>query len=107
MAIKNTIRRRSENEKAAPRGTKGDDLINFEPQRLLSGIVFHLLDEDLALEIDQPSLASLKSRLEASGVRASISRWTWQHMSDYDRLRWLLKTTAINVIHHDGVAKLW
>ena len=107
MAIKNTTRRAVPITSTPARTTGGaDERITFEPRRLLTGITFHLLEDELALEVDQRSVQSLRAQLEREHLSVTVSRHDWERMTDYDRLHWMLRAGGVNVSHHDGVAKL-
>jgi hypothetical protein len=107
MAIKHTTRRAVQTTSNPARsGSGSDERITFEPTRLLGGISFHLLDDELALEVDQRSVQSLRAQLEREGLIVTVSRHDWERMTDYDRLHWMLRAGGVNVSHHDGVAKL-
>jgi len=107
MAIKHTIRRAAPATSTPARTNGGaEERITFESSRLLSGIVFHLLDDELALEVDQRSIQSMRTRMEREGLSVAVCRRDWQRMTDYDRLHWMLRAGGVNVSHHDGVAKL-
>ena len=108
MAIKNTTTKRSpESAPAAPTPSGGgDDRITFDAARILCGIAFHLIDDDLTVEVDMASLAVLRTRMERAKIQASVSRIDWQRMTDYDRLHWLMRRGNVSVSHHDGIARL-
>ena len=106
MAIKHTTRRAVPITSDPARTSGGDERITFEPRRLLSGITYHLLEDELAMEVDQRSIQSMRIQLEKQGLILTVSRHDWERMTDYDRLHWMMRAGGVNVSHHDGVAKL-
>jgi len=110
MAIKHTMRPLFDSAPASAQGRQpsdgADEQITFDSQRLLTAIVFHLLDDELALEVDEASVAAMRARLDRTKTNATVSRLDWGRMTDFDRLHWLMRSSNVTVSHHDGIAKL-
>ena len=62
----------------------------FNGQNLLAGIVFHLIDEGIALSIDPQSLMRTAERVRQLDLHPCIPRSQWANMTDEDRLQWLM-----------------
>ena len=85
----------------------GPDVLHVSADRIVAGIVFHLLDEGLATCLEPGPLKSAIDRLRANRVRGSIQREVWLAMTNRDRLEWLLEQGSAAVrIRTTGVAVL-
>ena len=79
----------------------------FEPERVLCGIVFHVIDEGLARDVSVESLKLALDRLRRRRIRPAIRRSAWVAMSNHDRLEWLLAASrTIPLVREDDVVVL-
>ena len=76
--------------------------LRLSPDRVLAGIVFHLLDEGLVASVDPRSVERTRARIGLSAYRFSIGRRAWGLMSNRQRLEWLLKQSATKVVGRRG-----
>jgi hypothetical protein len=89
----------------APRRQVDD--IDLHADQLLAGILFHLIDEQLAVAVDQTSVRSTSDRLANQSARGTIRRRMWEAMTNAQRLTWLLlRTQTMVVIDAHGGAQL-
>ena len=65
-------------------------VFSFEPEKVGSAIVFHMLDEGLAREVAADSVRRTVSRLRRKNLRPAIRRSAWGAMTNHERLEWLL-----------------
>jgi hypothetical protein len=63
---------------------------SFEADAVARAIVFHMLDEGLAREVNAESVKRMVVRLRRRGLRPAIRRSAWQLMTNHERLEWLL-----------------
>jgi hypothetical protein len=68
-------------------------VLHFEPETVGRAIVFHMLDEGLALEVEEESVKRTVARLRRRGLRPAIRRSAWELMTNHERLEWLLSET--------------
>lgn len=86
---------------------ESDAVLQFEPDRIVRAIVYHMLDEGLAREIAPDSARNAVARLRRRGVRPSIRRSAWLAMSNHDRLEWLLaESRTVPLLRDDDVVLL-
>ena len=73
--------------------------VQWTPQRVLAGILYHVLESGMARSIEAASIANAAARLEAEWQPLPPPRAQWRVMSDADRLHWLLQVsrTAVDV----------
>jgi hypothetical protein len=87
--------------------TAPDHLLRFEPDRIVWGIVYHMLDEGLAREVAPDSMRNALARLRRRGVRLSIRHGAWLAMNNHDRLEWLLaESRTVPLLREDGAVLL-
>ena len=104
MATRNPVRRRA--TKVVVESSSSEDAIQFDAERIIAGITYHLVDSGIALEVDPGSVKSICNRLRESGAGAGIARDVWAKMEDPERLQWLLFQAGVTIEQHDGVVKL-
>jgi hypothetical protein len=78
---------------AAPAGAAMEWVLNFDPERAGRAIVFHMIDEGLAREVEAESVKRTVARLRRRGLRPAIRRSAWELMTNHERLEWLLSET--------------
>ena len=76
--------------------------LRLTPDRVLAGIVFHLLDEGLVASVDPQSVERTRGRIRWAGYRFSIGRGAWASMSNRQRLEWLLEQSSTKVVGWRG-----
>ena len=82
-----------------------DGILHFSFDRVVAGILYHLIDERLAAAVDGDSLNDTLARLASDRAGRVIARWIWESLTNRGRLEWLLdcaRTTV--VIDQSGVA---
>jgi hypothetical protein len=67
--------------------------LNFDPDMVGRAIVFHMIDEGLAREVEAESVKKTVARLRRRGLLPSIRRGRWELMTNHERLEWLLSET--------------
>jgi hypothetical protein len=88
-------------------GPDADAVFQFEPDRIVRAIVYHMLDEGLAREIAPDSVHNAVTRLRRRGVRPSIRRSAWVAMNNHERLEWLLaESRTVPLLRDDDVVLL-
>jgi len=91
----------------APSNFAADAVLQFEPDRIVSAIVFHMLYEVLAREIAAVFFRNAVARLGRRAGRPSIRRSAWVAMSNHERLEWLLaESRTIPLLRDDDVVLL-
>lgn len=74
---------------------------------LVTGIAFHLVDRKLATAVDEQAARHTLARLRRQRFNATVTRTTWQSMSDPERLQWLLAVSdTAYTLRSDNVAIL-
>jgi hypothetical protein len=68
-------------------------LIRFDPQLAVRAIVFHLIDEDITVQVADDSVQATLVRLQRAAIAPSIAQWIWAEMPHAQRLQWLLEKT--------------
>ena len=88
----------------APGGAcETDAVFRFEPEKVGSAIVFHMLDEGLAREVASESVRRTVTRLHRRGLHPAIRRSAWQVMTNHERLEWLLaESLTVPLVRPDG-----
>ena len=102
---------RSRPEVGAGRSGQGNcvgpaDAVTFGPEAAVRAIVFHLLDEQLAREVEAESVRRTVDRLHRDGVRLTIRRGMWRGMTHPQRLAWLLSESLTTPLRRRGVVAL-
>jgi hypothetical protein len=100
-------RQRSSQSKAgggdAPAGGAMEWVLHFDPDTVARAIVFHMLDEGLAREVQAESVKRTVARLRRRGLCPAIRRSAWELMTNHDRLEWLLsETLTVPLMQPDG-----
>ena len=75
---------------SAPAGQGDETPLRFDATAVVRGIVYHLLDEGIALEIRSDSVVRSIRRLERAALSLTIPRGRWGGMNNRQRLEWLL-----------------
>jgi predicted Fe-S protein YdhL (DUF1289 family) len=82
-------------------------ILCFEPDRIVQAIRYHLLDGKAASAVCPESCAESLTRIGAWCQRLTIKRARWAAMSDSERLHWLLEHSRTGIrFRLDGVAVL-
>jgi len=68
--------------------------VQFDAERAVAGIAFHLIDEGVTRLVQQDSMQRTLIRLRQHSFLLSISARTWAVMSNGQRLRRLLDETG-------------
>jgi hypothetical protein len=76
-----------------PAGGATERVLNFDPDTVGRAIVFHMIDEGLAREVEAESVKKTVARLRRRGLLPSIRRGRWELMTNHERLEWLLSET--------------
>lgn len=87
---------------SAPRQT----MLSFDEQRIVAGMVFHLIDDEHAERVSDASISVTRERLEKKNVRLSIAREHWEAMSNRERLEWLLARSHTQTVYAGRTAIL-
>src|SRR5688572_12472054 len=84
-------------------GSRPSAPIQFEPELAVRAIVFHLVDEGLAVEVADHSAVAAVTRLRRESCRPSIAHEAWSDMTNPQRLEWLMEQTrtASRLVSHD------
>jgi hypothetical protein len=69
-------------------------MLRFEPELAVQAIAFHLADEGISGEVVADSAQATVIRLRRAGLRPTVARTVWSHMTNPQRLEWLLEQTA-------------
>jgi hypothetical protein len=77
-------------------------MVRFEPEQAVSAIVFHLLDERIALSVADGSVRVMQVRLRRRAVRPAVARDQWRAMTNRQRLDWLTAETRCGYTLVDG-----
>jgi hypothetical protein len=78
----------------------------FDCHMLVAGILFHVVEEGIALSFEADSLTQTTDRLRRQKVQPTISRSQWADMTNEQRLMWLLVESRTCVVLSSGVASL-
>ncbi len=82
-----------------------DPTLQFDPQRLMIAISYHVLDEGLATELCPSCITATLRRFEANDTHISLSKSRWSAMSNPQRLEWLLVSSHTDTYsNEDGKA---
>ncbi len=84
-------------ETEATASTDYEDMLCFDPSRVVQAITFHLLDEERAVAVDADSCADAIAKLSTRFGNLTISVDKWSVMENDERLRWLLDKSEIGV----------
>ena len=92
----------------APRDpvAKSDAIINFDPERVVQGLVFHLLDDKHAERVSDASVRNARERLKKKDLRLAIARRTWEALSHRERFEWLLARSRTQIVYSGRTAIL-
>jgi hypothetical protein len=81
--------------------------MSFTPAMAAAGIAFHLMDENLALVVEQESIQRTQSRLEGEKFCPTIKRELWETMDNRERLDWLMaRSKTVIIMLPDGAVRL-
>ena len=80
--------------------------LSFDCHKVVAGILFHVVDEGIALTFESDSLTRTTERLRRQNIGPTISRSQWTEMTNEQRLTWLLVESRTCVILSGGVASL-
>ncbi len=84
-----------------------EGVIRFAPENVVRGIVFHMLEEGLARDVEAASLERTLVRMRRRDLRPAIRHTAWLAMSNHDRLEWLLaESRTVPLIHPNDVVSL-
>jgi hypothetical protein len=84
-----------------------DPVLRFEPEKVVCGIAFHVVDEGLGREVEPESAKRAVARLRRASCRPAIRRSSWLAMTHEDRLDWLLAASRIiPLVRDDDVVLL-
>ncbi|HEY2588226.1 MAG TPA: hypothetical protein VGI81_20955 [Tepidisphaeraceae bacterium] len=81
-------------------------VIQFNPDRIVQAICFHLLDDHHATRISALSIHHMRDRLRRQKVLIMIARRQWEGFSNKERLEWLLGKSHITTTYSGDVASL-
>jgi len=82
-------------------------MLRFDPEQVLAGIVFHVIDEGLARGVRAESAVQAVARLRQRHHRPAIRRSAWLAMTHHDRLEWLLaESRMIPLVGEDDLVIL-
>jgi hypothetical protein len=84
----------------------GQAILSFDDQRIVAGLVFHLIDDDHAARVSDASIQNTRERLQKTNVRLSIAREHWEAMSNRERLEWLLARSHTQTVYSGRTAIL-
>ena len=88
-------------------GDHTEQPVRFRSDQLVTAILYHVSDEQMAESFDEPSVRSTLARLEADGVSGSMERRFWRSMTNAQRLRWLLSRAQTTIVlDESGTATL-
>lgn len=95
------------NARSLPADGYAMQVLHFPPTHMLAGVVYHLIDEGLARRVDERSVDRILNRLVKEGASCSISRGEWMHLSNRQRLDWLMERAgACASVELGGIAVL-
>jgi hypothetical protein len=80
--------------------------LTFDDQRIVAGMVFHLIDDEHATCVSDASIQITRERLQKKNVRLSIAREHWEAMSNRERLEWLLARSHTQTVYSGRTAIL-
>ncbi|HSI33015.1 MAG: hypothetical protein ACAI43_00375 [Phycisphaerae bacterium] len=69
----------------------------FDPQRIVSALTFHVQDEGLASTVCDACVEATLRRFNQSGTRVNIARSRWSGMTHAQRMEWLLASSRTEV----------
>lgn len=78
----------------------------FDFQKIIAGIVYHVVEEGIALAFNVESVTRATERLRRQDIHPTISRSQWGEMTNEQRLTWLLVESRTCVVLSGGVASL-
>ncbi len=82
-------------------------VLQFDPNRIIAGICFHLRDEGMASSISEDSIRRATNRMERQHLTLSMSLEHWEGMDHRDRLHWLLSEShTVLAMAPNGAASL-
>ena len=82
-------------------------MLTFDPEQVLAGIVFHVIDEGLARGVCAESVAQAVGRLRLRTELPAIRRSAWLAMTHHNRLEWLLaESRTIPLVREDDIVIL-
>lgn len=98
---------RSSSAVKASRGaaSKGG-IISFDADRVVRGLVFHLMDDHYADRVAEGSTNSTRERMLKGGLHLAVARELWEAMSNRERFEWLLAHSRTQVVYSGRCAIL-
>ena len=99
---------RSSGTLKAPRNPVADagSIISFDPERVIQGLIFHLLDDKYAERVSDASIRNARERMKKKDLRLAIARRTWEALSHRERFEWLLARSRTQVVYSGRTAIL-
>jgi len=99
---------RSSGTVKAPCGpvAKTGSIISFDPDRVVRGLVFHLLDDKHAEHVSDASIRNARERLKKKDLHLAIMRELWEAMSHRERFEWLLARSRTQIVYSGKTAIL-
>ncbi|HYE20145.1 MAG TPA: hypothetical protein VEA69_16985 [Tepidisphaeraceae bacterium] len=85
--------------------TASEGTFEFDPQRLVSALTFHVQDEGLASTICDTCVQATLRRFNQSGTSVNVAKSRWSGMTNAQRMEWLLASSRTEVYcSADGTA---
>ena len=81
-------------------------VIEFNPDKIVRAICFHLLDDHHAVRVSALSIHHMRDRLRRQKLLVMIARRQWETFSNKERLEWLLCKSHIITMYSGDVASL-
>ena len=98
---------RSSSLASSPRSTaRATALLSFDADRVVHGMVFHLLDDHHAERVSEDSIREAFRRLREKSLLLSVAREVWEAMSNRERLEWLLARSGMQTVYSGRTAIL-
>ena len=94
MARQQAARRPIEARRTGDTNSGAPSMLHFEPDLAVQAIAFHLADEGISDEVAAESAKATILRLRTASIRPAVARGVWSHMTNPQRLEWLLEQTG-------------
>lgn len=104
--VSSTSNGRLGRQSAAGREAQSSAVLEFGADTVLTGIVYHLVDEGDAGRVSDDSIRRTRQRLERKNTHLSMARELWESLSNRERLNWLLSMSQTSALFDGGVAIL-
>lgn len=89
-------------EVESTRATEVGADLQFDGALAVRGIVYHLLEENLARAIDPETITRTIDRLQGKPFQSHVERGRWAVMTNPQRLQWLLnETQTVTLVGED------